>query len=117
MGSRLNLTHLAFLFIAGHFVCDYPLQGEAVAIQKSRHVDNPLAKAVPWYYWLTAHAVMHGAAVALITGSALLGLCETAAHWLIDFGKCEKWYGIHTDQALHLACKAAWLTAAMTVLK
>jgi hypothetical protein len=35
-------------------------------------------------------------------------LAETVVHWLIDLGKCEKWYGIHTDQALHVACKLLW---------
>ena len=29
-------------------------------------------------------------------------------HWLIDFGKCEKWFGIHVDQGLHVACKVLW---------
>jgi hypothetical protein len=45
----------------------------------------------------------------VVTGSATLGLLETVAHWAIDFGKCEKWYSIHVDQALHLLCKVAWL--------
>lgn len=62
-----------------------------------------------WPYALSAHALMHGAAVSLITGSVVLGLAETGAHWCIDFGKCENWYGIHLDQALHLACKVLWV--------
>lgn len=36
-------------------------------------------------------------------------VCESAAHAIIDFGKCEKLYGTGVDQALHLACKILWL--------
>lgn len=100
---------LAFWLVVAHFVADYPLQGDTTAREKNRHAKTPLQTHVPWYYWLTAHALMHGGAVALVTGSALLGVAETAAHWLIDFGKCERWFSIHVDQALHIACKMAWL--------
>ena len=27
---------------------------------------------------------------------------------VIDHGKCQKWYGIHVDQGLHVACKLLW---------
>jgi hypothetical protein len=100
---------LAFWLLVAHFVADYPLQGDTTAREKNRHSTTDLQKFVPWFYWLTAHALMHGGAVAFITGSIALGVAETLAHWLIDFGKCEKWYSIHADQALHLGCKAAWL--------
>jgi hypothetical protein len=62
---------------------------------------------------MTAHAVMHGAAVAGVTGDVWLGIAETAAHWIIDFGKCENWYGIHADQAAHGVCKMLWATLAL----
>ncbi len=100
---------LVFWLLVAHFVADYPLQGDTTAREKNRHARTPLQQHVPWYYWLTAHALMHGGAVALVTGSAALGAAETLAHWLIDFGKCERWFSIHVDQALHLACKALWL--------
>lgn len=103
---------LIFWLIAGHLICDYPLQGDATAREKSRHSSSALQTHVPWYYWLSAHAAMHGAWVAWATGSALLGALEVIAHWVIDFGKCERWFGIHVDQALHLACKLAWLLLA-----
>lgn len=106
----MTLLMVCFLLLAAHAVCDYPLQGEAVAINKNRNAKTELQKHVPWYYWLASHALMHGGAVALITGSAGLGLAETVAHFLIDFGKCEGKYSIHVDQYLHIACKIAWLT-------
>lgn len=79
-----------------------------MATEKCRHSTSALQQAVPWYYWLTAHAIIHGGAVLLITGSLTLGLLETLIHWFIDFGKCEKWFGIHVDQGLHVACKVLW---------
>jgi hypothetical protein len=51
-----------------------------------------------------------GLIVALITGVPLLGLAEWVLHWLIDWGKCQKRYNLGFDQALHLACKALWIT-------
>lgn len=48
--------------------------------------------------------------MAAITGQVGLGIVETLAHVVIDYGKCDEWYGIDADQALHIACKLAiWL--------
>lgn len=98
--------------LVGHALVDYPLQGEAMATEKDRHSKSPLQAQVPWFYWLTAHALIHGGAVALITQSIWLGLAETVLHWFIDFIKCDGWTNIHQDQALHVACKVVW--AALT---
>jgi hypothetical protein len=97
-----------FALLVGHAVCDYPLQAGPMATEKCRRSNTALQKSVPWYYWLTAHALIHGGAVFWITRSPFLGLAETVIHWLIDFGKCENWYGIHVDQALHVGCKVLW---------
>lgn len=107
------MTTLYWL-IVGHFVMDFWAQSDALAQMKNRNRPNtrvpPGQKPqVMWPYAMTAHAAMHGAAVALITGNVWLGLAETAAHWLIDFGKCENKYGIHADQAMHFACKGVWV--------
>lgn len=107
---------LLFFLLAGHALMDYSLQNETMATCKCRSGDHPVAKSVPWYYWLTAHAVLHGAAVGVVvrwTGfgwdvATGLALAETVAHWFIDYGKCQKWYGIHLDQALHVGCKLLW---------
>lgn len=97
------------LLIAGHCLADFPLQSEAIAINKNRHAKTELQKHVPFWYWLLSHSIIHGAAVGLITGSLGLGIAETIAHAAIDFGKCEKWYNIHQDQVLHVVCKIIWL--------
>ncbi len=46
-----------------------------------------------------------------LIGSPLLGVLETATHWVTDLAKCYRKLDIHTDQAIHLACKVAWLIA------
>ena len=107
MGMTLLMT--CFLLLVAHAVCDYPLQGDAVAINKNRNAKTELQKHVPWYYWLGSHALMHGGAVALITGMPVLGLLETVCHFGIDFLKCEKVFDIHVDQILHIACKILWV--------
>jgi Protein of unknown function (DUF3307) len=94
------------LLLAGHALCDYPLQGDFLARGKSW--TNPIA-GVPWYQCMAAHAAIHGGTVALITRNPLLGIAEFAAHFLIDCGKVGGLYGFNFDQALHVACKLAWL--------
>lgn len=109
-------TALALIFwlIVGHAVADFSLQGEAMAKFKNRrnHSDSNL---IPhWLYWSGAHALEHGACVTLATGSVVLGLCETLCHWMIDFGKCERFYSAHVDQGLHLICKLTWASIVLT---
>lgn len=94
--------------IAGHFIVDYPLQGDTTAREKNRHSITDLQKCVPWFYWMFAHSIMHGLIVNIVTGSFLCGALETIFHFMIDFGKCEKWFNIHVDQALHISCKIIW---------
>jgi len=108
---------LFFLFLAGHALADYALQTEWIATNKNRHVRKGLSPEaqkqmqIIWPHLLTAHSLHHGLIVYLVSQSITLGVAETVAHWLIDFGKCEKWYGFHTDQALHVVCKILWVLA------
>jgi len=80
---------------------------------KNRHnrTDQPC-----WMYWLSAHALIHGGAVALATGIWWLGVAETVWHWGIDFGKCDNVIDVHIDQALHLFCKMLWWVIAVWML-
>lgn len=105
----MNLLHILFYLIAAHALFDFPLQGEAVAINKNRNLKTELQKHVPWFYWMGAHSLCHGLAVAVITNCVWFGLAETIAHFVIDFGKCEQKYSIHIDQALHILCKIVWV--------
>jgi hypothetical protein len=107
---------LLFFLLATHALMDFALQTEMIALCKCRGNDHPVGKAVPWYYWLTAHAWLHGAAVGVVVRwfgfdwNVVFGIAmaETAIHWFIDYGKCAQWYGIHLDQLFHVACKFLW---------
>lgn len=103
-----SIPMVLFLLIAAHFIGDYVLQSPVMAVEKSRHSTSDLQKAVPWYYWLTAHALTHGVLVALITQSVFLGICETLAHWSTDRQKCDGNINLRTDQYTHLFCKGVW---------
>jgi hypothetical protein len=100
---------ILFFLIVAHAILDFPLQGDAVAINKNPNAKTDLQKAVPWYYWMGSHALAHGGAVAFITGSVLLGLAETVCHFIIDYFKCNRKYSIHGDQILHIVCKLVWV--------
>jgi hypothetical protein len=109
----VTLLPLFGALLAGHAVCDYPLQGDFLARAKNRTAPLP---GVPWYQALGAHAIIHGGTVALLTGIPLLGLAEAAAHAFIDDLKCTGRIGFNADQALHVACKAAWAIVAVAVV-
>jgi hypothetical protein len=119
------LFALLFFLIAGHGLMDYSLQNDSMAACKCRSSKAPLAASVPWYYWLTAHALLHGAAVGVIfrwvgfgwDEVAALATAETVIHWGVDYGKCARWYSLLVDQVLHVACKLAWwaLAAAQVI--
>ena len=101
-----------FLFLVGHAVCDFVLQGEVMGNAKNRRkwlASGHGAGFPPWYYWLGAHAFTHGGAVFLISGLWQLGAIETALHAAIDFSKCEGRLSFNVDQALHLACKLVYV--------
>jgi hypothetical protein len=98
---------------AAHAICDYPLQGDFLARAKNRAA--PIA-GVPWYQALGAHAIIHGGAVALLTGIPFLGLLEAAAHAFIDDLKCTGRIGFNVDQAAHIGCKLLWAAIASLVI-
>lgn len=105
---------LFFKLLVAHAAADFVLQSEAMGRGKNRHSDihDQMSKNFPkWYYWLTAHALVHGGLVYLITNSLLLGVIETVTHWCIDFAKCEGLIGFHQDQALHVGLKAGYALA------
>lgn len=91
-----------FLLLAGHALCDYPLQGDFLARGKNQKQPIP---GIPSYQCLLAHAMIHGGMVAVVTGSVVLGIFETIAHSFIDWAKCDGWFGFNMDQALHVGCK------------
>ncbi|MAA73835.1 MAG: hypothetical protein CMN28_03920 [Salinisphaeraceae bacterium] len=102
-----------FFLLVGHALGDFALQTDWMVRHKN-HREPPPENSCRhprhiWIHLLTAHALVHGGAVALTTGMVGLGIAETLAHWLIDYGKSDGRYGFHVDQLLHLGCKAVWL--------
>jgi len=110
------MMEMLWWMVVGHALADFALVTEFMARGKYR-LTNPYNIWCPWYYPLGAHALVHGGAVALATGVWWLGVCETVAHAVIDHGKCEQWYGIHADQAMHMICKVAWLALVYGVVQ
>lgn len=100
-----------FYLLIGHAVADFALQPPNIALGKNRHAGPPPGYDVGvhgprqpvWIMVMTAHALIHAGAVVVVTGSPFLGLWQFCAHWLIDFFKCEKFYNVWVDQALHVA--------------
>lgn len=103
---------LLWKLVVSHAVMDFWAQSDALAKMKNRRnkwTPPPGQEfQTVWPYALTSHALMHGAGVYVAGGSFGLAIAETVAHWAIDFGKCENWYGIHMDQGLHMFCKIVW---------
>lgn len=94
-----------------HFVCDFALQPDRMAVEKVRGMDVTL----DWRWWLTAHAATHGLAVSLLTGLPLLGLAEWAFHALIDWLKGRLMFSLFVDQVLHIGCKIVWILALVSI--
>lgn len=100
------MISLFLALIAAHALCDYPLQGDFLSKAKNRFAAIP---GVPWYQALGAHAVIHGGAVALLTGIWWLGVLEAISHFIIDDLKCTGRLSFNGDQIAHVACKAVWV--------
>jgi lipid-A-disaccharide synthase-like uncharacterized protein len=112
-GTGLELgLQLFFALTIAHALGDYPLQTDFMARGKNRHVVQSyvdLPARTLWLYCLSAHALVHGALVWLITGCVGLGAVEFVLHWLIDWAKLERKISFHTDQLLHLVCKLGYV--------
>ena len=106
------MIEMLALLIVAHFLADYPLQGEFLALAKNHSAPIPF---VPWYQAMTAHAAIHAGFVGVLTGLWWLGVAEFVAHFLIDYAKCAKRLSFNQDQALHIICKVCW--AAIVAVK
>lgn len=107
----MPLIENLFMLLFGHALADFVLQPEAMGYGKNRNDkihDKEHSLFPVWWYWLTAHALVHGGVVYLITNSLLFGIIETVVHWITDYAKCEGWIGMHQDQAVHLGCKVGY---------
>jgi hypothetical protein len=93
---------ILILLILGHFVADYPLQGDFLSKAKNRY--NPIP-GIPAWQALSAHSFIHSGFVYLITGSIYLLFVEFVIHWLTDDQKCKGNLTFNQDQAIHIITK------------
>ena len=103
--SSISTIDLFVLLALAHFVCDFGLQSDRMAVEKVAGADRTLN----WRWWLITHASTHGLAVALLTGLPLLGFAETLLHAIIDWSKGKYRFPLVLDQSLHLVCKLLWV--------
>lgn len=103
----MNFWALFWWLLVSHAICDFSLQIDTMAKGKNRHTAAiillpPGQKFVPcWQYWLSAHALIHGGGVSLVTGSVFWRVFAAIVHWITDFLKCDNWTNPHTDQLIH----------------
>jgi hypothetical protein len=103
-------VRLLFLLLAGHFLCDYPLQGDFIGRFKNRHTpSNMNPPIIPWWHLMTAHSFIQAGAVLLITNNIFLAGFELVAHFIIDVLKCEGKTDINEDQIFHILCKLGYV--------
>ena len=57
-----SVLELFALLSMGHFLADFSLQGDRMAVEKCPGRDVTLS----WQWWLAAHAAVHGLIVALL---------------------------------------------------
>lgn len=96
----MDFITLLFLLLCGHFLCDYPLQGDFLSKFKAKYVGgeyNPI-----WYHCLTAHSMIHALPVLLLTHNPTLAAFMTVSHFIIDKAKCDHGITFNQDQALHI---------------
>lgn len=93
------------LLLAGHALCDYPLQGDFLARGKNHKQPMP---GIPWWQCLLAHAIIHAGMVFLITHSFWMAGAELLFHATTDYLKCDGKLNFNEDQLIHVTCKIAW---------
>jgi hypothetical protein len=98
--------------IGAHCFFDFAGQGDFMSKAKSRSSPIP---GVPWAPVLAAHAAIHGAAVAVITGVWWLFLAEAAMHFMTDDAKCSGKIDFNRDQLIHIGCKVVWWGIALAL--
>lgn len=96
--------------LGAHWFFDYAGQGDFMA--KAKNPSAPIP-GVPWFQVLVAHAGIHAAAVALITGIWWLAIPEFAHHFATDKAKCQGHISYTADQTIHIACKIGWWLVAL----
>ena len=68
----INFLNNLIPLILGHFVADFAIQTDTVALNKC-----PKNKSrISWAWWMTGHVSIHGLIVYFITGSSLIAILD-----------------------------------------
>ena len=106
------MIKILFLLVATHALTDCALQSDKMGRLKYRknHGDTSFLTSPqsPWYFWLTAHALVNSLGVYVVTQSLVYALWEFYFHWLIDFVQCEGGFSKKSDQLTHLFTKVLY---------
>ena len=90
----------------GHFICDYPLQGDFLA--RGKNHTKPL-EGIPWFWCLFAHGMIHAGWVYAVTSSLTLSVAELVVHMTLDWLKSNGNIDFNADQWLHMLSKVIWV--------
>lgn len=111
--TRPMFGSVLFWLLVGHALADFVFQTESMGKLKSRFIERQSGGG-PWWFWMTAHALVHAGAVALATGGRVdIGLCEFVVHFAIDLMPKRN---VYVDQGLHVLAKVAWAAFAVGAL-
>lgn len=97
-----------FLMLAGHALCDYPLQGGWLSKAKNHSLSLVPDEKI-WPMALASHAAIQAAMVYIVTGWWVVAALEFACHTAIDYAKCDGRLSYNQDQLLHIICKIVWV--------
>jgi len=86
------MIELLIKYLLGHFLADFPLQGQYLAETKGK--DN---------ISMFAHCMIYAGVISLLVGFQFWVFCVLfISHWLIDRYKCNGWISLLLDQCFHI---------------
>lgn len=100
------MIELFFKLVIGHFLADFPLQGDFLSKAKNYNTAIP---HVPPFWAMAAHCAIQAGMVWLITNHWGFALIEFMAHWVIDALKIENEITFSGDQIMHILCKLLYV--------
>jgi len=109
----LTIIVFAFGLFGAHMLADFVFQSETMAKGKNfrnKITPPPGQKQKPtWYFWMSAHAFLHGVAIYWMTWNIYFAILEIPLHFVIDCTKCKNWTSPLVDQLLHYSCKVFYI--------
>lgn len=101
MADQTLFIETLLLLVFGHFLADFPLQGEFLSKLKNLRIFPDI-----WWLGMTAHCTIHAGIIFVLTGNIFLACVMFLSHFGIDYLKCvgdlgEGNQALKNDQLLH----------------